>query len=384
LTTNDRSALEAASTPGAPAPRPKLRALTGIRILAALAVYMSHVGPPHGAPTSLATFMSSGYGGVTIFFVLSGFVLAINYYERLDALQPRRLYNYFVARFARVYPLYALVLLYFIVRQHAFGESIDGWWRNALAVQAWDGNLAHLFSFDPPSWSISVEFFLYACFPLLVPLVHLLRGKRAVLAAAVVTALLMLGAAAWFVLSGRGDIPPESGASAHRWLYLMPLPRLGDFVLGILAARLYMLTRSSPERARRLGGPLVWGATALLVALMCWPALLDSAWSWDITFAVPAVLIIFGLAAAPECLPARLLAMPKVVFFGEASYAFYLIHFPLIVLLNLTAWDTAVSGSLVVYEALSLGLILALAAGLHIGVERPARVHLRRLLTLRN
>ena len=38
-------------------------------------------------------------------------------------------------------------------------------------MQAWDGNLVHLFSFDPPSWSISVEFFLYACFPLLAPLV---------------------------------------------------------------------------------------------------------------------------------------------------------------------------------------------------------------------
>ena len=113
---------------------------------------------------------------------------------------------------------------------------------------------------------------------------------------------------------------------------------------------------------------------------MCWPALLNSPWSWDITFAVPAVLIIFGLAAAPECLPARVLALPKVVFFGEASYAFYLIHFPLIVLFNLTAWGTSMSASFALYEALTLGVILALAAGLHIGVERPARIHLRQWL----
>jgi peptidoglycan/LPS O-acetylase OafA/YrhL len=383
LATDQRSDPEAASAHGEPGARPRLQALTGIRIVAALAVFMSHVGPPHGSPGFLAAFMSSGYGGVTLFFVLSGFVLTINYYERLRSLRPRRLYNYFVARFARVYPLYALILLYFIVRQHAFGESISGWWRNALAVQAWDGNLTHLFSFDPPSWSISVEFFLYACFPVLVPLVGLLRNKRAVLAGGLVVAGLIFAAAAWFVLSGRESISLESGASSHRWLYLMPLPRLGDFLLGMLAARLYMLTRSSPGLVRRLGSPLVWGASVLVVALMCWPRLLDTAWSWDLTFAIPAVLIIFGLAAAPDSLPAKALATPKVVFFGEASYAFYLVHFPLIVIFGLTTWDTTMSASLVVYEFLSLGMILALAAGLHIGVERPARVHVRRWLELR-
>ena len=57
---------------------PRLPALTGLRILAALAVYASHLGPPHGSPKLLSTFMESGYMGVTLFFTLSGFVLAIN------------------------------------------------------------------------------------------------------------------------------------------------------------------------------------------------------------------------------------------------------------------------------------------------------------------
>jgi hypothetical protein len=56
---------------------------------------------------------------------------------------------------------------------------------------------------------------------------------------ATITTLAMTALAAWFVLSGRGSLPWSSVESAHRWLYVTPLTRLGDFTLGILAACLY-------------------------------------------------------------------------------------------------------------------------------------------------
>lgn len=115
---------------------PRLPALTGLRIFAALAVYGSHIGSPAGVPNAIGTFFSSGYCGVTIFFVLSGFVLAINYFDGFRRPTARGTYNYFVARFARVYPLYVLVIFFFVVRQHTLGESVDSWWRSALAIQA--------------------------------------------------------------------------------------------------------------------------------------------------------------------------------------------------------------------------------------------------------
>lgn len=309
-------------------------------------------------------------------------MLAINYFERLRRPSLRASYEYFVARFARIYPLYILMLFYFVVRQHAFGESIDGWWRNALAVQAWDPNLAHAYSFDPPSWSLSVEFFLYACFPLLVPLLARLRRPRTTLLVAGAVAAEMLVLAGLFAITGGGSLPWEDPDSAHRWLYRMPLTRLGDFTLGILAALLYMQTR---ERGllERLGQPLVLGSMLAAVGLMAWPELLFSSWSWDVAYAIPAAVFIFGLASAPASLAARALSLPFVVLLGEASYAFYLVHSPAIGLLGAGQWAGSMSATTVVFEALTLGAILALAVGLHITFEGPARTYVRQALSLK-
>jgi peptidoglycan/LPS O-acetylase OafA/YrhL len=356
----------------------RLPALTGVRILAALAVYASHLAPPHDAPKPLKTFMESGYMGVTLFFTLSGFVLTLNYFESMRNISGRKLRRYAVARLARIYPLYILIVVYFIDRQHAFGESIHGWWEHVLAIQAWDPNVYQAYSFDPPSWSISVEFFLYACFPLLILALARVRTPRATLTVAAVVALMMAALTAWFVVTGRGSLVAADPESAHRWLYVTPLTRLGDFTLGILTARLFMQTRGHPDLTR-IGGPLAFTAGLAIVALMAWPANLFSAWSLDLAYALPAIFLIFGLAVSPLSLPARTLSIPIVVLLGEASYAFYLVHMPALGFFGAGRWAVATSPTTVLYEALTLGAILCFAVGLHVMVERPARLYIRRL-----
>lgn len=359
----------------------RLPALTGLRILAALAVYLSHVGPPHGSPELLANFMRSGYSGVTVFFVLSGFVLAINYFEGMRRPRPRSVYNFFVARFARVYPLYVAVLFFLVVRQHALGVSIDGWWRNTLAIQAWDPNVFHAYAFDGPAWSIGVEFFLYACFPLLVPLLGRLRAPRAILLTAAGVAVAMVALAAAFVIGGNGSLPITDADSAHRWLYRMPLTRLGDFALGILAAMLFVAIRNRGS-LERLGRPLASGAAVAIVALMAWPALFYTAWSWDVAYAIPAAVLIFGLAIAPWGLLARGLSVGPMILLGEASYAFYLVHAPALGFLGGGGWAEAMSPTALLNEVCILAAIIALAVGLHVTIERPARKYLRNWLTI--
>jgi peptidoglycan/LPS O-acetylase OafA/YrhL len=322
--------------------------------------------------------MESGYMGVTLFFTLSGFVLTINYFESFRHISGRKLWQYSVARFARIYPLYILIVVYMIDRQHAFGEPINGWWEHVFAIQAWDPNIYHAYSFDAPSWSVSVELFLYACFPLLVLVLARLRTLASTLTAAGFVVLAMAALTTWFVVTGRGNLSWADPESAHRWLYVTPLTRLGDFTLGILAARLYAQTREH-VRVAQVGGLLAAVATLVILALMAWPANFYSAWSWDLAYALPAAVLIFGLAAAPLSLPARMLSIPIVVLLGEASYAFYLVHMPALSYFGAGRWTVAASPTTVLYEALTLGAILCLAVGLHVMVERPARLYIRRL-----
>ena len=360
------------------APRP-LHSLTGLRLFAALAVYFSHVAAPAGSPDWLRALQKSGYAGVTFFFVLSGFVLALNYFDTLRT--PRQVRSYVAARIARVFPLYLAALSWPAVHLWASGK-LPEWHllQKVLGIQAWNSDLHVAFGFLGPAWSISVELFLYATLPLLVPLVRLLDRQLATLLTAIAIVLAGLFLLAWlFDAVGRGDLAPADPASAHRWLYRTPLVRVGDFLVGVLAARVYLRIRDRRANAR-LGAWLVPVAIAVTFLLAAQPSLVNSAWSWDAMYAVPAVTLILGLAMAPESPVARLLSLRGVVFLGEASFAFYLCHIEVTRLVDAGSWEKGLTPQTLVLEVANLLFAMAVAIGLHVGVERPARSLVRRLL----
>jgi peptidoglycan/LPS O-acetylase OafA/YrhL len=360
------------------APRP-LHQLTGLRLFAALAVYFSHVAAPAGSPDWLRALQKSGYAGVTFFFVLSGFVLALNYFDTLRT--PRQVRSYVAARIARVFPLYLVALSWPAVHLWASGK-LPEWHllQKVLGIQAWNPDLHVAFGFLGPAWSISVELFLYATLPLLVPLVRLLDRHVATLLTAIALVLAGLFVLAWlFDAVGRGDLAPADPASAHRWLYRTPLVRVGDFLVGVLAARVYLRIRDRRANAR-LGAWLVPVAIAATFLLAAQTSLVNTAWSWDAMYAVPAVTLILGLAVAPESPVARLLSLRGVVFLGEASFAFYLCHIEVTRLVGAGSWEKGVTPQTVVLELVNLLFATAVAIGLHVGVERPARSVVRRLL----
>jgi peptidoglycan/LPS O-acetylase OafA/YrhL len=376
------------SAPSLPLSEPRaavdnhLLALTGLRIFPALLVYFSHFGAPAGSPQWLVLALASGYYGVTVFFVLSGFVLTINYWDRLTRPSARNLWSFAVARFARVYPLYLLVIAYMACRLHVLtGQIPPSWPWHLVGLQAWLPNIFDAFAFGP-SWSISVEVFLYASLPLLLLGLRRLVTVRQLALAATITAVAMLALAAWFQHSGRAGLPTTDTGSAHHWLYRLPLTRLGDFLLGIFAARLYVSVRGRSHMA--LIGAIVAAAgvgAMLFLSTTSW--MFNSAFAWDVGYALPAVLVILGLALSPGALLSRFFALRGMVLLGEASYAFYLIHSTFAQSFGAGSWTVRVTLGTLCVEAMSLGLVMAMALGLHVGIERPARVILRRLLDRR-
>ena len=157
--------------------REPLPALTSIRFFAAAWVVFFHLRDY----INLGPFERvAGYGfcGVTLFFVLSGFILAYNY---LDRDTPAR--DFWRARFARVYPAYLFALLlacpvlYHNVEHSRFAMVSKGWTSIAL-LQAWIPSRALIW--NDPGWSLSAEAFFYAVFPfLLYPIARLARKHLA-------------------------------------------------------------------------------------------------------------------------------------------------------------------------------------------------------------
>jgi peptidoglycan/LPS O-acetylase OafA/YrhL len=359
----------------------RIEPLTGIRWFAALAVFFSHYPVGDGTPAWLRCFFLSGYMGVTVFFVLSGFILTVTYREALSRPDATSVWNFAVARVARIYPVYLLVLAFVVVQERAGGKSVGGWWLHALGGQAWSGDVQTTYRFNSPAWSVGVELFLYACLPLLL---FLLAGVLASARGSLVLGVVVAGAMGLVVLSfhrrGWGGLVWTDPRSAHRWLFLSPVFRLGDFLLGIAAASVYFARRHRP--------PGIKLTVAVEVALVCGilfmmsrPSLFESAGSWDVIYAVPAAVLLFFVASRPRAGVGFVLGLPLVVALGEASYAFYLLHEPLGEALGASVdlnASTPAGAALYVFQ---IALLALLAWGIHVAVERPSRRVIRRALS---
>jgi len=172
----------------------EIKALTGMRALAAWWVVIYHVRdllpqvlPAVSLPIHLIA--DPGYLGVDLFFILSGFVIAHNYWDRLANFQACEFRRFLGMRLARLYPVHVVTLgaagvLFLLARfRHIAIASDLGAWNsrtfieNLLLVHHWMP-FAPL-SWNYPAWSISCEWLAYLAFPALVALLkdHLGRGR---------------------------------------------------------------------------------------------------------------------------------------------------------------------------------------------------------------
>lgn len=147
-----------------------IKPLTSLRFVFAFLVFMSHMNLfPHEEPGFLWHLFYEGYAGVSFFFMLSGFILAYTYQQRLiDGTATVR--SFYVARIARIYPLHLLALfvaLFFLqFFNHPSPADFFHLGINTFLLQSFIPGQEFLF--NSVSWSLSDEAFFYALFPLIV------------------------------------------------------------------------------------------------------------------------------------------------------------------------------------------------------------------------
>ncbi|MGL4178493.1 MAG: acyltransferase family protein [Dermatophilaceae bacterium] len=360
--------------------RPELKALTGLRAVAALAVVLSHTGLPQSMPEFAHKIVGWGFVGVPLFFMLSGFVLAYNYPDlRPGRGRGRGILKFYVARVARVMPLYWVMIAFCVADYYVAGRDQypSALWQNVLAVQAWspDVDVAQT-HYNGPGWSIGVELFFYGLFPFLaVPMAALARraGVRGLALFIASAATVAIGLWMYFWLSGRASQPASIPGSAHRWLYRNPLPHLVSFSTGMALA--HIATRIGPWRVstHHVIQTSVVAYVLLLAALRPSPSPFISAGSYGAMFVIPFAVAMLSLGSGHGWF-GRLLSTRQFVTLGTASYALYLTHRWLIWRLDFGDLIGSARGfAPYVALILTVGILLLIAEGAHRYVENPAR-----------
>ncbi len=290
---------------------------------------------------------------VSFFFLLSGYVLSFVYLHNVQAVNKS---HFFAARFARLYPLYFVVLVLdtpelLVTEVQRYGMKIglrktaEIFAANVVMVQVW--NPSRLLRINRPSWSLCGEAFFYVCFPLLGVLLWKLRGAMLLM-----TALVLYVGGQALVWRMRPHLSLEMA------LTLPPL-HLSTFALGILLARWQTLQQERRGKTQ----VRVWQVSAVLglsVGCFLGSVLLVP------YFGVPAPYnngllapifagFIWALSVIPTPL-SRWLCGRWLVTLGNASYALYLVHMPILCLFLHFQWVTHMFYP--VYLALCVGLSL--------------------------
>ena len=313
----------------------EVRPLTGLRWFAALGVYIYHFGSPSWFPISLKNLQVNGFFGVQFFFVLSGYVLTTRYFEI-----PIRLKTYVFARFARIGPMYFcglfLGVLYYLRGVEPLNYRLA--FVHLLGLQAWSSSMDNAVSFNGPAWTISVELFFYALFPIVLKL-----SRRFVSSIVRSLVLVWVGTAFGAVLISLHHVRfgPIVGSvrelpNEYLWFGLIPVHYLGLFIAGVGAAHLAQEIIRNPrsgmlKRAFQPSLAIVMVLVPLLT--MNFNSTATPYFSILVRFsiaAIPTAYLLTSLHLHPSAPTSKILGIRPLNILGKVSYAFYIIHVPFV------------------------------------------------------
>ena len=340
-TDTDEASITGSAATGSPrrSTQSRLPSLTGLRFFAALAVFFFHASLPFpnlrlirddGLAAAMARASAQAGGlGVTFFFVLSGFVLT---WSARDTDTARAFLR---RRYVKICPNYVVA---WVLAMVLFAGTSTPAWRaivNLLMVQSWVPDFNTNFSVDPPSWSLGAEAVFYALFPVLFFLIrriqrhHLKFWIWGVVAGIVATPLI-----AYLAIPGGAPFMPNapSTSSVQYWFgYVLPLPRVLDFALGILVARAV-----AAGRWRNIG--MVWSGVLLVVSYVI-ASVVPEIYGQRAICIIPIALLIAAAAIADSDGRFTLFRNRVTIWLGNISFAFYLLHYIVLAYYGSRTWD---------------------------------------------
>lgn len=327
-----------------------LASIDGLRAVAVLAVIVNHIS---------RDVLPSGYLGVDIFFVISGFVITRSLMSREYGSTTQFLLDFYARRMKRLLPALVAVVIVSGLLIRLFDpravvptvtgiSALIGASNIFLYTQAVDyfGSAAELNIFTH-TWSLGVEEQFYLIYPLLF-LFFIKRPKATQLSILFATSLVSL------VL-----FAVVAGINQPAAYFLMPF-RFWELGLGCLAAIVVSENRYLMASLRRMPSEVPFG---IMLAALFLPA------SWFVAAAIIVVSCTFVLLlrSAETGATQRVLSAKPMVYVGKISYSLYLWHWPVICL---SAWTIGVSWRTIPFLCVAMYL---LSVASYKYIERPMR-----------
>ena len=368
------SGTAASGRPGTPSKRRYLPGLDGLRALAVFAVIAYHLG---------LSWAQGGLVGVTVFFVISGFLITGLLLRELDESGTVDIKRFWVRRLRRLMPAVILVIAVTALLAFAFNHVLLYKLKeDAVPSLLWFTNWWYIFRqqsyFDAiaaPSpllhfWSLAIEEQFYLVWPLVLLLLARLGTKRTRLRRIVVVLAAVSGIAMALLYNPQAD--------PSRVYYGTDTRAFSLLVGAYLACVLPVFTRVPrgsgehpvplPDRTQAQVAGLV-GLVALVVLTVAVPGTSPFFYRGGLVLASVLSAVLITAIVMPRTLFSKVFGAKPLVWLGKRSYGIYLWHYPLLLLMNPT--NAAAPGPVKI--VLELVLIVVASELSYRFVEEPLR-----------
>jgi peptidoglycan/LPS O-acetylase OafA/YrhL len=297
-----------------------IKPLTSLRFFFAAFVFLSHLSFLNNSDFYKSTYnevFSEGFLGVSFFFILSGFILAYTYQEKI-LNKTVSLKTFYIARFARIYPIHFLLLLVAIPIYLATDYSVMI--INALLLQSFFTDESTYFSLNSPSWSISCELFFYLLFPFIITYII---AKPKFFAATVIVFFAVIIFYIFYFLDKEHQ---------KYWLYISPFIRIFDFFIGILLFNLFKRLEKF-YHAIKIKSILEFFAILVFIIFFVLHQNfeLESRFSFYYWIPMSILILVFALSRysvdGQGGIFSKIMSNKILIYAGEISFCFYMTHY---------------------------------------------------------
>jgi peptidoglycan/LPS O-acetylase OafA/YrhL len=293
----------------------RLEQLTFTRFIAAVSIVFFHYGQ------KLYPINSEGFKfiigqantGVSYFFILSGFVMMIAYQQN----ERIAVWAYYKNRFARIYPVYLIGLLCVWPMDHLL-NNVPSLMTHVFLVQAFFPEW--VLDYNLPAWSVSVELFFYALFPILFNLLYRKRHWWKGIGISVLLFWLISQGILHYLLNQiTADKVPMYSES---FVFYSPLLHLNEFLLGNISAMIFIRYYRTHSKDYTMA---LLGIVCLMIVALKFNTVFNFHNGLLAVFFVPFILALSLNTGKIN----TWLARPLLVYLGDISYRLYIYQYPI-------------------------------------------------------